>query len=193
MALGPCRLKFPGLEAAALSSPNLYRKEWKCMLALHIPDVRDFTSKLFLGDVFDAFYCCEASFTTYFTCTIDGNLKKEFFDSQEAPKDRDLCLWEEIKPYCRTLIRGRHTPLHFQIVFQLSHKNVEKLLQLSGLSLSPENISGLYLNCRFDRGSLICTTGTALRIFTMDKSLDQAWDSMVTRFFRQKEIPFQEV
>lgn len=163
------------------------------MLALHIPDVRDFTSKLFLGNVFDTFYCSEAVFTTYFTCTISGNLKKEFFDSQEAPEDRSLCLWEELRPYCRALIRGRHTPLYFQIIFQLSHRNVEKLLRLSGLTISAEDISGLYLNCRFERGKLICTTGTSLRIFTMDKSLDQAWDAMIIRFFRQQGIPFQEV
>ncbi len=162
------------------------------MFALEILDIKDFTTKLFVGNVFDAFYLSEASFTTFLSCTIDGKLQKEFFDSDQAPEDRQLCLWSEVKPYCYTLIRGRRTPVHFKIVFQLSRKNTEKMLLSSGLSLSPEDIFGLFLNCQFDRGRLVCTTGTSLRIFTIDRTVDQLWDDMIRRFFRQQGISFTE-
>ena len=115
------------------------------MLALEILDIKDFTTKLFVGNVFDAFYLSEASFTTFLSCT-----------------------------------------------FQLSRKNTEKMLLSSGLSLSPEDVFGLFLNCQFDRGRLVCTTGTSLRIFTIDRTVDQLWDDMIRRFFRQQGISFTE-
>ncbi|HIV12288.1 MAG TPA: hypothetical protein IAA63_04000 [Candidatus Pullilachnospira stercoravium] len=162
------------------------------MLALEILDIKDFTSKLFVGNVFDTFCLSEAAFTTFLTCTIDGKLKKDFFDSGQAPDDRSLSLWSEVKPYCYTLIRGRRTPLHFKIVFQLSPKNTEKMLHSSGASLTAEDVFGLFLNCQFEKGRLICTTGTSLKVFSTDRTVDQLWDDLVRRFFRQQKISFEE-
>ena len=48
------------------------------MLALEILDIKDFTSKLFVGNVFDTFCLSEAAFTTFLTCTIDGKLKNQY-------------------------------------------------------------------------------------------------------------------
>ena len=57
-------------------------KERKCgMLALKITDIRDFTNKLFIGEVFDKFCLSEATVTTFNTFTIDGRLQKDFFDT----------------------------------------------------------------------------------------------------------------
>lgn len=75
------------------------------------------------------------------------------------------------------------------IVFQLSRQNVEKLLVGSGLSQTPADVFGLYLNLQYDGSHVTCTTGTSLRTFTMDKSLDRVWDEMVTKFFKQQQIP----
>ena len=160
------------------------------MLALRIIDIKDFTSKLFLGEVFHRFYFVEASFSTFITHTLDGTLHKDFFDTDYVP-ERPYCYWEEIKSQCQSIIRGKRTPLRFKIVFQLSMENTAKLLAQSGLSLRPEDVYGLYLNCQFENGQLICTTGTSLRIFTLDKSLDKVWDDMVKRFFKQQQISFE--
>lgn len=162
------------------------------MTALHILDLKDFTAKLFLGDVFRRFYFVEASFTTFLTYTIDGQLQKDFFDSDSQP-DRTYCYWSEIKPQCYAIIKGKRTPLRFKIVFQLAGENVAKLLHQSGIPLRSEDIFGLYLNIQFDGERMICTTGTSLRIFTLDKSLDKIWDDMVKRFFRQQQFPFEEL
>lgn len=162
------------------------------MLALRILDLKDFTGKLFLGEVFHHFYFVEASFTTFLTHTLDGRIQKDFFDSDSRP-ERPFCCWKEVKPQCYSIIRGKRTPLHFRIVFQLAHENVEKLLRQSGLPFKPEDIFGLYLNCQFDGEQMICTTGTSLRVFSLDKSLDKIWDDMVKRFFKQQGFPFEEM
>jgi len=161
------------------------------MLALRILDLKDFTGKLFLGDVFHHFSFVEASFTTFITYTLDGTIQKEFYDNETRP-EHPYCYWEEVRPLCYSIIRGKRTPLHFKIVFQLAPENLEKLLSRSGLSLRSEDFFGLYLNCQFDGEHLLCTTGTSLKIFTLDKSLDHLWDDMVKRFFRQQGIIFEE-
>ena len=142
------------------------------MLALRILDLKDFTGKLFIGDVFNHFYFVEASFTTFLTHTLGGKLRNDFYHNERSPH-RMFCFWKEVKPQCYSIIKGKHTPLRFKIVFQLSRENVEKLLSQSGLSYTPDDIFGLYLNCQFDGEHLICTTGTSLRTFTLHKSLDR--------------------
>lgn len=94
------------------------------MLALRILDLKDFTGKLFIGEMFQHFSFVEASFTTFVTYTLDGQLHKEFFDSEQKPM-RTYCLWEDVQAQCFSIIKGKRTPLNFKIVFQLSSSNVE--------------------------------------------------------------------
>lgn len=137
-----------------------------------------------------AFFFVEASFTTFVTYTLDGQLHKEFFDSEQKPCERTVC--GKMCGAVFSIIKGKRTPLNFKIVFQLSSSNVEKLLSQSGIALKPEDIYGLYLNCQFDGKQLLCTTGTSLKIFTLDKQLDRVWDEMVRKFFRKNQVAFED-
>ena len=86
------------------------------------------------------------------------------------------------------MIKGRRTPLAFKFVFQLPSDEVDLLLARSGLPLIPQDVFGLFFNCQYHGESLTLTTGSSLRIFTMDKSLDQAWDGMLEDFLRRQEL-----
>ncbi len=164
------------------------------MRSYQIQDIRDFMKKLLIADTFDTFLLSEASITTFSTFHIDGTFHPDYLGSEEteiSPAEQSgLTLWKRVRPFFFELTKGKNTPLNFHIVFRLALHNVEKLVQQSGLSLSPSDIAGLFLNIRYDGSSLTCVSGTSLRIFTLDKSLDFAWDSMLERFFKQKEIPF---
>ena len=105
--------------------------------------------------------------------------------------ERNYSLWKELREYCFSLIRGKRTPLRFKFVFGLSEPNIEKLLRQQGLSFTPQDVQGLYLNISYDGHSLRCVTGTSMNLFTLDKSLEEAWDKMVQKFFVQKEISFE--
>lgn len=161
------------------------------MLALQIVDRKDFTSKLFLGEVFHHFSFVEASFTTFLTHTLDGTLQKAFYDSDSCPQ-RTFCLWEEVQPQCYAIIRGKRTPLQFKIVLQLAPENVERLLLQSGLPIRSDDVFSLSLNFHFDGKQILCTTGTSLRIFTLDRSLDRIWDDMVKCFLKKQGISYME-
>ena len=156
------------------------------MISLQIKDVKPFMNKLLLSDYFDAFLVSEATFVTFSTFHIDGALKKDYYSEEELEEqhmqEQTHAAWRQIRPFCLELIKGKHTPLEFKIVFRLSPSNTEKLLHQADISLTSKDISGLFLNIHFQTGSLTCTTGTALRIFTLDKSLDTVWDKMIQKY-----------
>jgi hypothetical protein len=162
------------------------------MIAVQIQDIKDFMSKLLLGNAFDSFWLSEASITTSVSYTIDGFLHSEFYDTQEAEllqeEGRTYALWRDMKPFCFSVIKGKKTPLSFKIVFMLSKKNTQKLLASSKLSYQLEDIFGLFVNFQFDGQHLTCTTGTSLKTFSLDKSLDRVWDEMILKFFKQQQI-----
>ena len=160
------------------------------MILLSISEVKEFMSKLLLSDTFDSFLFIEGEIVTFNTFSIFFYLQKDFFDKDMIP-ERNYSLWKELREYCFSLIRGKRTPLRFKFVFGLSEPNIEKLLRQQGLSFTPQDVQGLYLNISYDGHSLRCVTGTSMNLFTLDKSLEEAWDKMVQKFFVQKEISFE--
>ena len=93
--------------------------------------------------------------------------------------------------YCFSLIKGKKTPLGFRFVFSLSPKNIARLIEQNKLGLNADDIQGLYLNLRYDSTGLQCITGTSFKSFSMDKSLEHAWDNMVQKFFQKKGLDFE--
>ena len=160
------------------------------MIALALPQVKECMAKLLLSETFDPFYFIEGEIVTFNTFTMDGYLKKDFFEQEEAP-EREYALWKDMREFCFSLIKGKRTPLSFKFVLGLSDSNIEKLLLQQGLDFKPQDVRGLYINLKYDGQKLQCITGTAMNLFTMDKSLEQAWDMMVQKFFAQKEIKYE--
>ena len=163
------------------------------MIALQIADIKTFMKQLLLSESFDRFLLLEGTVTTFNTFHIDGSLQKTFYTTEEQEQigDRTLSLWSEVRPFCLELIKGKKTPLSFRFTFQLASANAEKLLTQTGIQIPADQIRGLLLNIRFDGKHLLCTTGTSVAVFTMDKKLDHAWDDMVQKYFRQQGIPFE--
>ncbi len=162
------------------------------MIALQIKHLKNFMNKLLLQDTFDRFLVPEASITTFATFSIDGEFRPDFYDSEKAEKLREegrrQVLWKEVKPFCLSVIRGKRTPLSFKFVFQLPPSEVALLTAKSSPDLSADDVFGLYLNCQYNGEVLTLTTGSSLRLFTMDKSLDYAWDQMLLEFLRLQDL-----
>lgn len=167
------------------------------MVALKILDIKDFTNKLFIGEVFDQFWLNEADIATYNIFSIDGKIQRDFYDNDELElldkTQRTYSLWKEVRPYCCTVIRGKRTPLYFKIILQLSLPKTAALIRESDIAIHAENVRGLYLNLQYKNKVLLCTTGTSLTTFLPGKHLDQLWDGMVLDFFSQHKILFEEM
>lgn len=164
------------------------------MISYKITDIKAFTSALFVKEVFDRFLVCEATIQTSNTFHIDGKLQLDYFNDVEKEELEDLeySFWKQLRPTCFHLIKGSKLPLSFKIVLKLSKSNVEKLVQQTGLT-GKFDIEGLLLNIIYRNGEIHCITGTSLKQFTLDKSLEKEWDLMVGKFFKHNQMDFEEM
>ena len=160
------------------------------MIALKLTNRKLFMKHLLLTETFDHFLFIEGEITTFSKFSIDGYLQKSFFEDTEQP-NVEFSFWKQIRDYCFSIIKGKQTPLNFKFIFSLSPENTARLITQNQLDFHPEAVQGLYLNIRFDGTDLLCITGTSLKTFSMDRSLEQAWDKMVQKFFIQKDIAFE--
>ena len=76
--------------------------------------------------------------------------------------------------------------------FSFRRRRAKKLIADHALPLEIENVFGCFLNFQYKDGKLLLTTGTSLKIFTMDKSLDRVFDEEVRQFLLKNEIAFEE-
>ena len=164
------------------------------MISFQMEDVKAFMNKLLLSQTFDAFHVVEGSIITYSTFHFDGHLHPDYYTKEEQEalglESRRFARWPELRPFCLELIKGKRTPLGFRFTFQLSPENTEKLLNQTASPFSTGDVNGLALNIRYEGGKVICTTAVSLNLFTMDKSLEHAWDQMVQRFFLTQDLAF---
>ena len=164
------------------------------MVALKIEELKDFTRKLFVEEVFDWWMMREAVITTFNMFTIDGRIRKGYFMEQELEEKGigELSPWKLVRPVCFSLIKGKRLPESFRITLQLPGARVEQFLQSVQPDFKAEQVSGLYLNIRSEEQKLYCVTGTSLNVFTLDKKIEQEWDETVKRFLREREIVYTE-
>lgn len=154
------------------------------MIAEQIKDVKNFMSKLLIDSTFDNFLVNEVSITTYNTFEIDGHIKKEFYTEEEFSSlpDPHLSFWSKLKPFCFSLIKGNKTPVKFKMIFALNRTQIENLITSNQISISIDDVNELFLNIKYENGTLTYVTGTSLKIFTMDKSLEKAFDTYISHF-----------
>ena len=145
-------------------------------------------SHLLLKSTFDTFSLIEGEVTTFNRFQVDGRIHKDFFD--EAPKN-EYSNWGEVRNFFFQVIRGKKTPLNFKFILSLAKDQFESFLSDHDLTYRPEEIQGLYLNFRYDGLVLQCITGTSMNTFTMDKSVEKAWDEYAQNFFAEQCLDFE--
>ncbi|MBQ9061448.1 MAG: hypothetical protein IJ121_01275 [Eubacterium sp.] len=96
--------------------------------------------------------------------------------------------WAELKNHCLAIIRGKRTPLAFHFVFQYPEDAATNLILQESLPVAPEDVHGLYFNCRFQEGRLLITSGTSLAVFDIQKAVERAWDAQLSRFLTRLEL-----
>lgn len=165
------------------------------MKQIIIEDIKKLTELLFIREAFDRFLVREAHFVTGITVDLDGTLNADYYDSDEAASlpDPATAAWKAMKGLCFQIIKGKKLPKRFQIVLKLAPSDISSWIAKNGLNEAPESIKGLFLTLRYENQQLFCTSGTALSVFTMDKTLEQSWDRQMLRFFKALEVAYREV
>lgn len=164
------------------------------MISLSLTDLKTAAACLFVKDSFDYFLVKEASITTSNTFHIDGKLHLDYYnvDEQEDLRDKTYSDWKSLRPFCYQLIKGNKLPESFQITLMLSQDNIKAFLNQNKTQITLEDIGGLYIHFRYERKILNAVTGTSLNVFSLDKSVDHAWDDMVKKVFKHAGIIYEE-
>lgn len=154
------------------------------MIAEQIKDVKTFMTHLLINNTFDEFLVNEVTITTYNTFRIDGHINRDFYTEDEFNdlKDQHLSYWSKIRPICFSLIKGNKTPVYFKIIYALNREQISSIVQQNNISINENDINELFFNIKYENGLLSFTTGCSLKIFTMDKSLENAFDKYISNF-----------
>ena len=167
------------------------------MIALELTDIKDFMNKLLRSETFDHFLLQEAVITSAATYTINGQITKGFYSEEELTElqleGHRFLPFSMLKTNCFDLIKGKKTPSAFRFVFLLSPNNMEKTLNAVGSTYKPSDVTGMYINLKYQNQLLSLTTGIAYNIFSTDKTLETEWDKMVIKFLKQHEIAYEEI
>ena len=165
------------------------------MKALKVLEVKTFMSKLFLGETFDSLLLYELEIQTANQYKINGRINRKWYDSDELEKlgDREYSIWKEMRNFAFQIIKGSKSPQAMKIVFSLPKENVKKVLEKSGADFRIEQVDGLFLNVKYEKGELYLITGSSVSVFSMDKALEREWDEEIFGFLKKCNIPCEEV
>lgn len=167
------------------------------MIALALTDIKDFMNKLLKTNTFDNFLLQEAMITNSATYTINGQLTKDFYSNDELEElqlqNCRFLPFSMLRGNCFDLMKGKRTPVSFRFVFLLSPQNMEKTIFSIGSSYTSSDISGIYINLKYQNQQLFLTTGISYTIFSTDKTLEKEWDRLVIKFLKQHQIAYEEV
>lgn len=161
------------------------------MISVKINNLKTFSSHLLVKDTFSSFLLVDAQIQIHSTFQISGRKNPSYFmeEEEDDSSPSEYNPWSLLRPICYEIIKGRQLPAYFKFVFRLDEENLHKLL-LTLPDFSEKDVEGLYLNVKYENGILSLTTGTALKIFTLDKALDKAFDHFLTSFLENHSIDF---
>ena len=86
------------------------------------------------------------------------------------------------------IIKGKRLPLSCKIVLGLSKQSISYLIAHNNSSFREEDIEGIYINILYDPKNLLITTGISYKNFSLDKSLEYAFDEYLVKFLKEKAV-----
>lgn len=160
-----------------------------------IIDTRNFMSALLTKSVFDHMSVEEIRIVAANSYRIDGKNVPEFYSEEEKNALPDglpeYSFWEQLRPLCFSIIKGKKTPVSFQITLHAPQKLLIQLCTQEDCTIPPEQIQALVCTIRYAEGICRIITGSSYTTFIADKSLDQLWDEYFTTFLNTQTISYE--
>ncbi|MBE5946431.1 MAG: hypothetical protein E7259_05745 [Lachnospiraceae bacterium] len=151
------------------------------MKSYQVEDIKTFMNELLVNEKYDSFYMFETRLKVSMDYYINGKLNKDFFDSHE--ETQEYVSWRDIKHTIFELIKGKRLPISFKLILMFNRENIERLVEMNNLPVNPQDVGALFLNMYYENGELTVTTGTSLKVFTLDKTLEHLWDETVEKYY----------
>lgn len=162
------------------------------MRSFTISNHRTFMAALFTGTLFDSFQTESVQITTACTLRIDGRTVPAFYTADELAEMPaglpEFTPWANLRSLCFSAIKGKKTPLFFQITFHADKEIVNRLTASEDCTVDSSFVQAFVLTIRYEAGICRLTTGTAYTTFLPDKSPDKLWDEEMQRFLSEHEV-----
>ena len=141
------------------------------MLALELGDdlVKSFMGRLLKEDIFSDFKVRSVDILAKNRFSLDGEIAEG--------ESKNYSMWSDVQALVFEIVKQMGRPSVLKIV--LSHKEP--------LSIH-ENASALFLNLMYENGKVSFTTATSQKAFSLEKTLNSAWDEWMRSFFSSKGI-----
>lgn len=149
------------------------------MTALHVTDVKNFMSQLFVGMSFDSFLFVEGDISTAISYHIDGRVNMDFYTEEELEelKVEEYRTWDLTKPIVTQMIKGKKMPVAMKLILKKAGRG---------------DLTYLF-NIRYENDTLVVVSGISRSSFTFDKSGEKEWDDNVKSFLIKSGIDFEEM
>ncbi len=155
------------------------------MKSFNIEDVKNYMNQLLVNEKFDSFYLYEARVKGALDYFIGGKLNMDYFDDEEKAElgESEYTSWGKVKHIIYDLMKGKKLPINFKINLMFNRENIVRLIEMNNLPVNQEDVGALFYNIHYEAGELNVTTGTSLKVFTLDKRLEQLWDDTVGKYY----------
>lgn len=164
------------------------------MISLQLKDTKTFMSHLLIKDTFDSMLLSQAELNMAYSFTIDGSVNKSFYTNEEYEEldNKNYTPWKTIKPFCFSFIKGSKVPSGMKIIFVMPAPVVGRIIEDSKTSLGVADVEGLFINIRYKDNTVSIITGTSLKTFTLDKSIEHSFDNYIKLFLEHYQIDYEE-
>ncbi len=154
------------------------------MRVYHLFDNKTVMAHILTQPTFDKFLISEVKIAGKALFHLTGTAAEGFF-TEEALDERGYVTYGQVRSVCLEMMKGQKVPESFTFMFLLPTKELEKFLDETDSTLQPFDVENLSFLVRFKDGEITLTTGSAFKIFTMDQSLNVAWDNWVNDFLHR--------
>lgn len=151
------------------------------MISENIENVKGLVSRLLSDEIFANMLLYSLEVKNAYLTEVSGKMNKEFFDSSEEAGTEEYIRWSDVRKLFFQSIKGSRLPLKFKIVLLADSLLIEKIGEAAEIQNTSGNIASLGVNIYYDRNGLSITSGTSLKLFTMDKSVEKCWDEWVRK------------
>ncbi|MCL2853599.1 MAG: DUF5721 family protein [Defluviitaleaceae bacterium] len=142
------------------------------------PELNVFMGRLFKEGVFDIFEVRGLEVGAFTNFQISGALDRAFDEAPETSPG--YCSWERIKPFAVAFIKGKKRPKAIKITLAYPSEDAAQV---------HPNAAALFLNINYENNEAQLSTAVSQRNFSLDKSVDGAWDDYIDAFFAKNNIP----
>lgn len=164
------------------------------MNSIEIKSVKNIMTHLLTRETFDRFTVSGITVRTFVTYTIDGTFEQDFFtDEEKESKDfptETFVKYASVRKFLFEIIKGKRSPTYMKLVFHAPSQLVEYLIDKSSSTFTKDDVNSLSATVFYKNGAVTIVTGTNYRVFSPDRSLDEAWDHFFEVFLTKNGIEF---